>query len=160
MLSSPPSCGEGGGLGAQSSAESLCSVQPALFLGSRGAGPRGTLCRFSAVKRLHPTHILSLTPHFPCHSTLLRLLWLELQWMSSLLPPLRAIIRDLIKQGFSQSISNKEHFKGWSHDPCKREEGVKNRGSWEHIHSFTYLLLSSHCMNPLLCGRRCGWCWG
>ena len=106
-------------------------VQPALILGSRGAGPRGTLCRFSAVKRLHPTHILFLTPHFPCHSTLLRLLWLKLQWMSSLLPPLRAIICDLIKQGFSQSISNKEHFKGWSHDPCKKEEGVTNRGSWE-----------------------------
>ena len=67
-------------------------------------------------------------PH-PCHSVLLRLSWLELQRMSSLLPPLRAIMCDLIKEGFSQSISNKEHFKGWSRGPCKRELGVKNRGS-------------------------------
>lgn len=37
-------------------------VQPALFLGSRGAGPRGTLCRLGAVKCLHPTHILSSPP--------------------------------------------------------------------------------------------------
>lgn len=89
------------------------SVFMALFLGSRGAGPRGTSADSvlsNAQPNTHPSHLRFLG--YPCSW---RLLWLELQadvfTLSTLSEPLFRLINR-----FSQSISNKEYFKGWSHD--------------------------------------------
>lgn len=101
-------------------------VQQALFLGSRGLAPgepsADSVLSNACTQHTSSPHSLPLSLHAPeavcgwSFSGCLHFFHLS-----------RAIIGNLIKRGFHRAFQTRA-FQGWSHDPCKREEGVKSRG--------------------------------